>query len=366
MNTRERFQKIMHFEEVDRIPLWNLEGITREAERTWCLQGFPIGRDLNEYIGFEDSLHQQVAPLDLGLIPSFVPRTLEEDEDWKITIDAHGFKVKTHKHHAVGPITYVYLAGSVNGREDWEEMKKRYDPRDPRRFPKNWSEELLEHYRTVGTTVSLLLHSGPGRAIKNGYMMGLERFFEVIFEEPGLIHDIFSFWADYTIELYRNVVGKIPVDYVFVNEDGLAYKNSSLVSPQMYREFWFPYIRKVTDFLRSNGIDVIGFYTSGNLKPLMPTLMDAGFNLFAPLEVAADMDARELRKEFGRDILLMGNIGRQALMDGREAIDREVNSKVPYLMEQGGYIPAVDDMILPDISFDSFMYYTDLIRNLKV
>jgi len=366
MNARDLFRRIMHFESVDRIPLWDLEGITREAERLWCMQGFPIGWDVNEYIGFDDSLNRRAIPLDTNPIPSFVPRTLAEDERWKTTVDPYGFTVKTAKDHSVGPRTYIYLAGSVNGREDWESMKKRYDPRDVRRYPKSWGEELVEWYQTASSTVSVWIPGGPGRYIKNGYMMGLERFLEVIFDDPGLVQDMFSFWADFVIELFDGALAEIPADLAFIMEDGLAYKTSSLVSPQMYREFWFPHVRRVIDFLRGHGIDIIGFYTSGNIKPLIPVLLDVGFNLFAPLEVAADMDAIELREEYGRDVLLMGNIARQALMDGKEAVEEEVRSKVPRLMELGGYIPAVDDMILPDISFDSFMHYVDLIRGIEL
>jgi hypothetical protein len=41
------------------------------------------------------------------------------------------------------------------------------------------------------------------------------------------------------------------------------------------------------------------------------------------------MDAIELRKQFGRDILLIGNISRQALMDGPYAVEKEFYAKVP-------------------------------------
>ena len=51
--------------------------------------------------------------------------------------------------------------------------------------------------------------------------------------------------------------------------------------------------------------------------------------------------------------------------DGPEAVEKEVYSKVPWLMEQGGYIPAVDDIIMPDISFKSFMHYAELIRSFR-
>ena len=94
--------------------------------------------------------------------------------------------------------------------------------------------------------------------------------------------------------------------------------------------------------------------------------MKAGFNTFAPLEVAAGMDAIKLREEYGNRILLMGNISRQSLMDGPKAVEKEFYRKVPYLMKQGGYIPAADDMILPDISFKSFCHFIKLLKNLKI
>jgi uroporphyrinogen decarboxylase len=162
------------------------------------------------------------------------------------------------------------------------------------------------------------------------------------------------------------VVEKVRVDYVVLNEDGLAYKNGPLVSPAMYKRFWQPHVKRVLEFLRSRGVEIFSFYTSGNIEPLLPVLLDTGFNLFGPLEVASGMDAVKLRKQYGREVLLYGNISRQALMDGPESVEHEVMSKVPWLMEQGGYIPAVDDMILPDISFQSFMRYVELIRSLQL
>jgi hypothetical protein len=78
------------------------------------------------------------------------------------------------------------------------------------------------------------------------------------------------------------------------------------------------------------------------------------------------MDARALRRRFGREIRLIGNISRQALMDGPEAVDREFYAKVPPLMEEGGYIPAVDDAIMPDISFESYQHYIELVRNFEL
>ena len=363
MTGRERYQKIMAFETPDRVPLWDLEGITEGAVRQWCIDGFPPGRDVREFIRFDP---YEKLPLGTGPIPSFVTRVVEEDEETITTIDPFGFTVRTAKAHAVAPIIYHYVKGSVETFEDWQEMKKRYDPNDIRRLPTSWGEELLEHYRNLDHPLSLNLVWGPGRGPKNGYMLGQDEFLHALHDHPKLVHDIFDFWADFLIELAGKLVETVPVDFVWLSEDGMAYKNSTMVGPEMFREFWHPYMKRVTDFLRGHGVQAIGHYTSGNITPLIPSFLDAGINLLGPLEVAADMDAVALRKEYGRDLLLMGNIGRAALMSGPDAVEEEFNAKVPWLMEQGGYIPAIDDMILPDISFESMMKYVELVREFEI
>jgi uroporphyrinogen decarboxylase len=353
----------MHFQKPDRLPVWDLEGITEGAVRQWCLDGFPPGREVHEFIPFDPYVR---VPLSTDPIPSFVPRVIAEDEESITTIDLYGFQVKTLKAHTVAPTVYYYVEGSVQTRDDWEQMKKRYDPADLRRRPTYWGPELFQYYRDTDRPVSLTLGWGPGRGSKNGYMLGLERFLEALHDEPALIHDIFEFWADFTVELVRELVENVPVDFVWLSEDGLAYKNATLISPAMYREFWHPYVKRVTDFLRSHGVEIIGHYTSGNIKPLIPSFLEAGINLLGPLECAAGLDAVELRREYGRDLLMMGNIGREVLMAGPEAVEQEFYRKVPRLMEEGGYIPAVDDMILPDISFAAMKRYVELVREFKI
>ena len=172
-------------------------------------------------------------------------------------------------------------------------------------------------------------------------------------------------YADFVMGVLEEAV-KARIDYVRIMEDGLAYRHGPIISPRIYKEFWYPYQKRVIDFLKSHGIDIICHYTSGNIETLIPLMMKAGFNAFAPLEVAAGMDAVKLREEYGNRILLMGNISRQALMDGPKAVEKEFYRKVPYLMEQGGYIPAADDMILPDISFKSFSHFIKLLKSLKL
>lgn len=250
MNPRQRFQRIMHFAQPDRLPLWDLEGFAEQAIRLWCQQGFPLGTTPQLYFPFDHRLLADSVRLDVDPIPNFMPRKVAEDGEWVTTIDRYGFKVKTLKLQAVSPRAYYYVGGLVKSWSDWEMLKRRYDPRDPRRYPKSWSEDFVAHSRTTDGPFGLFLYWGPGRASKNGYTLGWEEFLVALYDQPDLIHAMFSFWGEFLIELLREMMERAQIDYVFLSDDGVAFKHKALVSPETYRRFWLPYQTKVTDFLR--------------------------------------------------------------------------------------------------------------------
>ncbi len=37
-------------------------------------------------------------------------------------------------------------------------------------------------------------------------------------------------------------------------------------------------------------------------------------------------------------------------------------SKVPFLLETGGYFPTIDHWVPPDVTFENYCYYINLIR----
>jgi len=48
----------------------------------------------------------------------------------------------------------------------------------------------------------------------------------------------------------------------------------------------------------------------------------------------------------------------------KKDIEKEVYSKVPLLLKGGGYIPAVDHSVPPDVSFENYSFFIDLIRSM--
>jgi uroporphyrinogen decarboxylase len=120
--------------------------------------------------------------------------------------------------------------------------------------------------------------------------------------------------------------------------------------------------KKVTSFFRKNGINNIMVDTDGNFEVLIPLLIEGGINGFWPLEVSAGMDAIKIRKEYGNKLFLIGNIDKRALVFGKNAIEKEVNSKVPILKELGGYIPSLDHLVPPEIPYENFKHYVKILK----
>ena len=125
-----------------------------------------------------------------------------------------------------------------------------------------------------------------------------------------------------------------------------------------------PRYRKITDFLRGRGVEVFHVDSDGNVNELIPLWLEVGINFPWPLEVAAGTDAIALRKEYGSDLVLSGNIDKRVFLDGREAIRQEVMSKVPFLLESGAYFPCLDHAVPPDVSLADFRYYINLLLDI--
>jgi uroporphyrinogen decarboxylase len=183
----------------------------------------------------------------------------------------------------------------------------------------------------------------------------------MFYDNPGLIEDMMEQILYLETEIIKRTLKDIKVQQATFWED-MAYKAGSLISPAMVRKFMMPRYKKITDLLHSFGVDVIWVDSDGNLDELIPLWLEVGINFPWPFEVAAGNDAVAVRKKYGKNLIMSGAIDKRALAKGKEAIKEEVMSKVPFLLEQGGYFPTVDHFVPPDVSFENYCYYINLMR----
>ena len=361
MTPRELFRRIMHFETPDRTPLWHVEGIADRAILRWREEGsLKPDQSAYELIPFDGNI--VTLPLnDQPPIPGFTEETLEETDAYVLYRDVHGSLIKVEPGPRLTPVNYIHVDGPLRTLSDWKAMEKRFDPIHPDRLSTTWLEQKIAELQRAQAPITAAITWGPARGIKNGYMFGFDRFMEIVVIEPEILETVFAFWADYMIALLGRVLERTPLDAFYFRDDGMGYKNSTLISPATFDRVYKPHMAKVAAFLRGRGVDTLVYYSSGNLVPILPSLLDIGINTITPVECAAGMQPLELRRQFP-ELRMIGGISREALMQGRAAIDAEVRTKLPPLMAQGGYIPAFDDLLMPDMRLEDIVFCAEQVR----
>lgn len=89
----------------------------------------------------------------------------------------------------------------------------------------------------------------------------------------------------------------------------------SLISPQHWREFIYPYIKTVCEQLhRHNSEAIIYCHICGNILPIAQDLINAGLDCIAPLDPLGGFTVADVRKKVGRGVALMGGVDTLALL----------------------------------------------------
>jgi hypothetical protein len=153
------------------------------------------------------------------------------------------------------------------------------------------------------------------------------------------------------------VLREVVVDAVIFSEP-IGGNDQPLLSPAMYEDVVLKSYRPVFDVLNQYGVETVIFQTYANARRLIPLILEWGFNCLWSCEAETEaMDYRSLRKEFGRDLRLIGGIDLDALRWGKPAIEKELTTKVSPLLASGGYVPLADGRVRPDMPLSNYLYY---------
>ncbi len=384
MNVRERFLAVMNFEPVDRTLFWEM-GYWKDTIERWYQEGFPKGKDVTQglkpgegirgenaphdvfslerrrdvdvhhYFGFDQGMVS--LPVNSLLQPPFENKIFEETEDYAVLQDEFGVKKKMNKREASRP---QYLGWPAGDRKGFEKIKEILKPQLKHRVPSHW-KELVKQYRERDYPLTLGGYPcGFYGALR--FLMGEERLLLNFYDDPGFVRAFMNTLADFWIQLWGEALSEVKVDCVNFWED-MAYRSGPLISPEMFKEFMLPPYRRVTSFLKEMGVKVILVDTDGNLEKLIPLFLESGITAIFPFEVQAGNDIVSIRKKYPH-LQILGGIDKLKVAQGKKAIDDELNSKIPFMLQSGGYVPHIDHHVHPDVSFGDFKYYRSRLKEM--
>ena len=323
MNSRERFVEVMDFGNPDRTMIWEF-GYWAETIKRWYKEGLPRKDGIPEDLAEDKTVTGEAIPS-----PEYdSPRDVEVSS--YLGFDKGIFKVP------IDNWIFPPFKKQVLGRlpANWPELVREYKNRD---YP------IAIGGRPVGFFGSLR------------DLMGLDNLLFAYYDNPKLIKDILAFLCDFWINLWSEVLSQIEVDYALIWED-MSYKSGMLVSPKIFREFMLPHYKKLTGFLLANKVKVIFVDSDGDCRELIPLLIEGGVTGMNPFEVQAGMDIVKIRKKYPK-FQIMAGLDKRKIALGKEEIDKELETKIPFMLREGGYIPFADHLIPPDVSWNNFVYY---------
>ncbi len=363
----DRFYRVFTYQAVDRVP--DIEfGYWPQTIRRWLREGLPLELTpaetnhmflpkLDQFFGFE---HEGCGlPLRLGMNPPFAEEVLERREKSVVMRGSDGSVAERFLHDSEDSSIPHYIEFPVKSPDDWPGMKERYHLDDPLRMATPESIDVVRAAAAAGREVSIFVTGFYGQ-LRN--WMGMENLSYVFFDYPEMIRDMVGHWAELVVRQLESLPPDVRIDRVNWWED-MASKNGPLISPAGFREFLQPGYRRVMSAARKRGCALGMVDCDGNPHDLVPNWLEEGVNIMFPLEVAAGVDPYAWRREFGRDLLMRGGIAKRPLVEGGPAIDRELDRLRP-LLEQGGFIPHLDHLVPPDISFRNYQEYLEKKRKL--
>ena len=174
------------------------------------------------------------------------------------------------------------------------------------------------------------------RDVEEWYVSGLIR--------RDYIKEIYDRQSDIAIQnlkLYHQAVGeKIAAIYLCGNDFGT--QTAPFCSPDAFSEMYLPYYKKMTDWIHQSTNWKVFKHSCGSIEPLIPSFIEAGFDILNPVQCsAANMDAGMLKEKYGKKIVFLGGgvDTQKTLPFGTpDEVRKEVQERIGIFKPGGGFV----------------------------
>lgn len=356
---------VLHYQDYDRLPVvhfgywgdtlvkWAEEGhITMEEATTWG-DGNAADISVAAKLGF-DYGYSLCFSNNIDITPAIERKVVEELPDGsRKVVNGHGVVVIEKDGAGSIPMEVDHL---LKGRKEWEEY---FLPR------LQYSDERVgiddngaAYVDNPNRTEAIGIHCGSLYGMIRNWI-GVEGSAYLQVDDPELFDEMINHVGDLAVKCVEKMLSKATkFDFAHFWED-ICFKNGPLISPRIFDEKVGPHYKRITDLLKSKGIDIVSLDCDGCIDALVPTWIKNGVNTMFPIEVGTwNADIRPWREQFGRELRGVGGMDKKVFAYDYAAVDAEIERLKP-LVALGGFIPCPDHRIAPDAKWENVQYYCD-------
>lgn len=173
-------------------------------------------------------------------------------------------------------------------------------------------------------------------------------------DQQDAIKELFDKLADlyiYLIKKYQGVFGAENIDAVCIHDDW-GHQRGIFFSPDTLREMVVPYMKKVTDFIHSQGM-IAECHSCGKVDSLIPVYLEAGFEM---LECQMILDFDKVVPEYGDRIMFHvspevpaeGDPDEAQILAAHAFVDKMIAYGNPFLMDNYYSHPSALSKVFTD------------------
>jgi hypothetical protein len=321
MDERERFRRLFRDEPVDRPPLLD-EGVREEVIDLWRKQGMPAEKTHLEIFGLTP--HENVGP-DIRFRPRYAGRVMD-------------LALKDYRR--------AFDIARTRFPPEWHETSKRLETRD--QIACIWASRGF--FQALGVMDWLTLRQALLAVINH----------------PKRVRNRMEAYGDFCAGMLELSLRDVDPEFIYLSEP-ISDNNGPLIPPAMFEEFMIPAYEKIIAVARAHGCQDILVNTYGNTAKLIPSMMGAGVNILWVSEAAAnaEMDYRNLRRQYGRGLGLIGGIPLDILRgEAQQEVKHRLHEIVPPLMESGRYIPLASGRVREEIPWSAYRGYREALAGI--
>ena len=189
-------------------------------------------------------------------------------------------------------------------------------------------------------------------------MLTFEGLAYAIHDYPAMVEDMVETSCQLVEQSLDQLLPHFQFDFASGWED-ICYKAGPIVNTKWFHRVITPRYKRIHAKLKAHGVDIWWIDCDGDVRPILPFMMEGGVTCLFPYEVNSCTHPADLLNEYGKDLRIMGGFDKIEMGKGRDAIKAYMDTLVP-LVERGGYIPFCDHRCPPNVHPDDYLYYLDL------
>ena len=333
MKPRDRVQKALNHEEPDRCPMQIsfTPEFAQRLRKDMEIQGHQVHNPHgggNTY-EVERALGQDMLLSSVGWANSYYMDDKAYVDEWGVGWDVQPYETP----YGVGQYTEMVRHPLAQNR-----ALSSYRPPDPNR-PELYTDaaqvvtNFKEDYWIVGVTVTTILETAWA-------LRGLEQMLLDLALDPDVANYLLDIPYHYHLAAAKKLV-ELGVDMIWTGDD-IGSQNEMMISPRMWRKYLKPRMANFISELKQINPEIkIAYHSDGNIKRIIPELIEIGVDVLNPIQPAS-MDPAQIKSEFGDRLCFWGSIDEQHTLPFGSAADvaAEVRLRMETIGRGGGLILA--------------------------